>query len=140
MGIATVPSRDYQVGETTLTVPQSKLDFDHYRIALTRENWPQGVDCVLENGAVQSNVVVQIIFERSDDGGSTWKHAGSGTFQGGAGINPHTGLPVLNPFIGFDARDARTNVIVKQTGLLRVTARVLVPIRTAVTVMAVESA
>lgn len=140
MGTLTVPSRNYQVGDQSFTIPQSKLDFDSYKITLTRENWPQGVDCTLENGAVQSNVAVQIKFERSTDGGANWTSAGEATFPGGILIQPHTGNIITESSIEFAAKNPSTGGTVKQTGLLRVTARVLVPIRTAVTVTAVESA
>lgn len=141
MAVATIPSRNYQVGENTITIPQNKLDFDSYKIILTREpggNWPAGVDCALDDGTVQSNVVVQIIFQSSIDSGNTWTGAGSATFQGGTIINH--GILLTESSIEFSARDALTGAIKKQSGMLRVTARVLVPLRTAVTVIAVESA
>jgi len=140
MPVATISSRDYQPGDNTFTIPQSKLQFTSYKIALTRENWSVGVDCVLENGVVQSNVVAQIIFERSDDGGGTWKPAGGFTFQGGPIIDRSTGLPLAEAVVGCSAKDALTNQDVIQTGLLRVTARILVPLRAAVTLSTVEPA
>lgn len=139
MGTLNVSSRSYPVGVRSFSIPQSKLDFESYEIALTRENWPAGVDCILDDGKVQSNVAVQIVFERSDDGGASWKPAGGATFPGGVLIG-RDGQPIAQSSISFSAKEPLTGARVKQTGTLRVTARVLVPIATAVTVSALEAA
>lgn len=134
MATRTIASRLYQIGETVVDAPQNTLRrFTSYRISCTRENWPAGVDCVMENGVVEPNIALQIIFERSNDDGKTWETAGGATFPGGA-VFSRDGTESLESFIAFAMEDALTKQRVVQSSLLRVRAKRLVPLRTSVTV------
>lgn len=125
MATLTVGSRVYQDGEDIVNVPQrANLQFTSYEIRFTREAWPSGLDCVLADGRVMPNTVMEIGIQRSDDGGNNWREIYSTTFEGGV------------------LATAESAIIVEPTGTdsarLRFRVKRFVPLRTSISATVVE--
>ena len=136
-----IASRTYRSGEAVIDIPQNRIDkqFDGYKVTLSRENWPAGVDCKLDDGTVQKDVAVQVVFERSADAGATWVPAGGATFPGGVVLD-RKGQSITESYISFSAQHPLTSNVVRQQGMLRVRVKNLVAVKTAVTIDVQEPA
>ena len=141
MGTLTLNSRLYQPQERVIDIPQQRLDktFSAYSVEFSREAWPDGVDYVASNGNVAKNTALVIEFEKSLDGGVTWQEAGGVFFQGGT-ILQRDGKPLATSSARCSATDPITKVVRTQTAQLRARIKVLVPLRTSVSLVVDEAA
>lgn len=134
MGVAanlTIPSRSYPAAESVLALPQKAAKrFSAYEVRFTRESWPAGVDCILADGRVIPNTALQIIIEKSLDGGSSWTLASGATFPGGDAFDGSGNLATESALL--------VDLSSLETSQLRARVIVLVPITTAVALNVVE--
>lgn len=141
MGTLTVNSRLYQPQEQVIDIPQQRLDkaFSAYSVEFSREAWPAGVDYIASNGIVMQNTALVVEFERSEDGGNTWKEAGGAFFPGGT-ILQRDGSPMAASSVRCFGTDPKTKAVRMQTAQLRARVKVLVPLRTSVSLVVDEAA
>lgn len=124
-------SKEYQAFEVIRVriPPGAQRKFVGANVRFTRENWPAGVEYVLESGAIAQNVVIFVSIEKTEDDGQTWQFVAGSTLHGGQKLN-RDGTPVQFEFQTVSFFDA--NGPIAQPGDLRVTFKTFVPIKTAV--------
>lgn len=125
MATRTLAARDYPAGEVTVDLPQNAAKrYSSFRLGFTRAAWPNGTDCVLDNGIVVPSTALQIFVEESLDGGTNWRAFSSVTFPGGDAFDASGNLAPESALI--------VELPVARTSQLRVRAKTFVPLRTAI--------
>lgn len=131
-------SRQYQVGSQSFDIPHSaQRKFTGIDVVFGRESWPAGVAYITGDGTVVQNSAMVVEMLRTLDG-VNFETVGVSVLPGGTLIHPGTKEVVTESRVKYSFADAQGNPIA-QDGDLRARVSVLVPLRTAVTLIMLET-
>lgn len=125
----TVPSRSYNPGTRTVTIPNLSTDDNGIKIVLTRESW-----------AATGSDVISGIISGSNDAGATWFELTRFSYVGGDLTNPRTGLPITTcgPTVYWpETYDAQGVAIPHRPGQVKADLTNTVTLTTAITLQGV---
>lgn len=125
--VVTVPSRSYNPGTRTASIPNLSTDDNGIQIILTRESWPVGTDIL--SGSIDG----------SNDG-TTWFNLTVFSYDGGDQINPRTGqlVTTCGPTVYWPERnDGSGNAVPQRPQSVRGTVTNTARLTTAITLQGV---